>query len=162
MKQDVTPTTRWLATTADFMPALDGHAGVAERLLLLEEGHCLRDQALSYCSLNQVDSVNTFGASSLSTIVEMVAAGYGITLLPEICLPIEQRGRSLDLVRFVEPQPFRRIGLAWRNTSPRESDYTELGRLLKQARPKVSLNVREPAVDAAKPQRGKKRQTEKS
>lgn len=106
-----------------------------ERLLLLEEGHCLRDQALSYCSLTQVDSVNTFGASSLSTIVEMVAAGYGITLLPEICLPIETRGRALDLVPFVEPEPYRTIGLAWRNTSPRRRDFVELGRLLVQARP---------------------------
>ncbi|MFN0023006.1 MAG: LysR substrate-binding domain-containing protein, partial [Parvularculaceae bacterium] len=63
------------------------------RLLLLEEGHCLRDQALAYCSLQQVNSVNTFGASSLSTIVEMVSAGLGITLLPEISLPVEERGR---------------------------------------------------------------------
>ena len=108
-----------------------------ERLLLLEEGHCLRDQALSYCSLTQVNSVNTFGASSLSTIVEMVAAGYGITLLPEICLPIETRGRSLDLVRFIEPEPTRKIGLAWRNTSPRQRDFEELGRLLIEARPKA-------------------------
>mgnify|MGYP001489653099 CR=1 FL=1 len=107
-----------------------------ERLLLLEEGHCLRDQALSYCSLTQVDSVNTFGASSLSTIVEMVAAGYGITLLPEICLPIETRGRALNLVPFVEPEPHRTIGLAWRNTSPRRRDFIELGRLFTQARPK--------------------------
>lgn len=107
-----------------------------ERLLLLEEGHCLREQALSFCSLTQVNSVNTFGASSLSTIVEMVAAGYGITLLPEICLPIETRGRPLDLVPFVEPEPYRTIGLAWRNTSPRRADYVELGRLLVEARPK--------------------------
>lgn len=105
-----------------------------ERLLLLEEGHCLRDQALSYCSLTQVNSVNTFGASSLSTIVEMVAAGFGITLLPEICLPIETRGRALDLVPFVEPEPYRTIGLAWRNTSPRRRDFVELGRLLVEAR----------------------------
>ncbi len=119
-----------------------------ERLLLLEEGHCLRDQALSYCSLNQVDSVNTFGASSLSTIVEMVAAGYGITLLPEICLPIEMRGRSIDLVRFVDPEPHRTIGLAWRKSSPRRSDFAELGRLLQEARPKpdVAAQVTEPAT----------------
>lgn len=110
---------------------------LGERLLLLEEGHCLRDQALTYCSLNQVESVNTFGASSLSTIVEMVAAGYGITLLPEICLPIEMRGRALDLVPFVDPEPFRTVGLAWRRTSPRHEDFQELGRLLIEARPPV-------------------------
>jgi LysR family hydrogen peroxide-inducible transcriptional activator len=104
-----------------------------EHLLLLEEGHCLRDQALTYCSLQQVDAVNTFGASSLSTIVEMVAAGYGITLLPELCLPIEQRGRDLTIVRFVDPEPSRTIGLVWRSTSPRREDFEELGRLVKKA-----------------------------
>lgn len=105
-----------------------------ERLLLLEEGHCLRDQALTYCTLNQVDSVNTFGASTLSTVVEMVAAGFGITLLPEMCIGIEERGRQLRLVPFAEPQPFRTIGLGWRHTSPRKADFRELGRLLVQAR----------------------------
>jgi LysR family hydrogen peroxide-inducible transcriptional activator len=104
-----------------------------ERLLLLEEGHCLRDQALTYCTLQQVDAVNTFGASSLSTIVEMVSAGYGITLLPEMCLGIEGRGRKLTLVRFVEPEPYRTIGLAWRSTSPRKRDFEELGRLVTKA-----------------------------
>jgi LysR family hydrogen peroxide-inducible transcriptional activator len=104
-----------------------------ERLLLLEEGHCLRDQALTYCTLQQVDAVNTFGASSLSTIVEMVSAGYGITLLPEMCLGIEERGRKLTLVRFVEPEPFRTIGLGWRSTSPRKRDLQELGRLVLKA-----------------------------
>jgi LysR family transcriptional regulator, hydrogen peroxide-inducible genes activator len=104
-----------------------------ERLLLLEEGHCLRDQALTYCNLQQVSTVNTFGVSSLSTIVEMVAAGYGITLLPEMCLNVEARGRELGLTRFVEPEPHRTVGLAWRATSPRSADYRELGRLIKVA-----------------------------
>lgn len=104
-----------------------------ERLLLLEEGHCLRDQALTYCSLQQVDTVNTFGASSLSTIIEMVAAGFGITLLPEVCLGVECRGRDLSLVQFVDPEPFRTLGLVWRSTSPRKSDFTELGRLITKA-----------------------------
>jgi len=104
-----------------------------ERLLLLEEGHCLRDQALTYCSLQQVSTVNTFGVSSLSTIVEMVAAGYGITLLPEMCLNVEARGREIGLTRFVDPEPHRTVGLAWRATSPRVADFRELGRLIKVA-----------------------------
>jgi len=104
-----------------------------ERLLLLEEGHCLRDQALTYCSLQQVSTVNTFGVSSLSTIVEMVAAGYGITLLPEMCLNVEARGREIGLTRFVDPEPHRSVGLAWRATSPRTADFRELGRLIKIA-----------------------------
>ena len=104
-----------------------------ERLLLLEEGHCLRDQALAYCSLRQVDSVNTFGTTSLSTIVEMVAAGIGITLLPELSLGLEQRGRNLTVLRFAKPQPFRTIGLVWRATSPRKVDFDTLGEIVARA-----------------------------
>jgi LysR family hydrogen peroxide-inducible transcriptional activator len=104
-----------------------------ERLLLLEEGHCLRDQALSFCHLRQVDMVNTFGASSLSTIVEMVAAGFGITLLPEVSLGVEERGRDIQLLRFEAPEPFRTLGLVWRSSSPRKDDFKELGRLILQA-----------------------------
>jgi LysR family hydrogen peroxide-inducible transcriptional activator len=104
-----------------------------DRLLLLEEGHCLRDQALTYCSLQQVDGVNTFGASSLSTIVEMVSAGFGITLLPEICLGVEGRSREIKLVRFVDPEPSRSIGLAWRRSSPRRDDFVALAKLVATA-----------------------------
>ncbi|MEQ1718847.1 MAG: LysR substrate-binding domain-containing protein [Hyphomicrobium sp.] len=103
------------------------------RLLLLEEGHCLRDQALTYCNLKQVDTINTFGASSLSTIVEMVSAGLGITLLPELCLAVEERGRDLKVMRFVDPEPLRTIGLAWRHSSPRADDYKALGKLVLEA-----------------------------
>jgi LysR family hydrogen peroxide-inducible transcriptional activator len=104
-----------------------------DRLLLLEEGHCLRDQALTYCSLQQVDDVNTFGASSLSTIVEMVSAGFGITLLPEICLGVEGRSREIKIIRFVDPEPSRSIGLAWRRSSPRRADFLALGKLVAEA-----------------------------
>jgi LysR family hydrogen peroxide-inducible transcriptional activator len=104
-----------------------------DRLLLLEEGHCLRDQALTYCSLQQVDDVNTFGASSLSTIVEMVSAGFGITLLPEICVGVEGRGREIKVIRFVDPEPLRTIGLAWRRSSPRREDFLALAKLVDEA-----------------------------
>jgi LysR family hydrogen peroxide-inducible transcriptional activator len=128
-----------------------------ERLLLLEEGHCLRDQALTYCNLQQVSAVNTFGVSSLSTIVEMVVAGYGITLLPEMCLNVELRGREIGLTRFVEPEPHRSVGLAWRATSPRANDFRELGRLIKLAWSKgsnppggkLSKHKRQPDVPSA-------------
>ena len=106
-----------------------------ERLLLLEEGHCLRDQALAYCGLQQVSSINTLGISTLSTIAGMVAAGHGITLLPELCLDVEMRGRAIQLAPFVAPEPARTLGLAWRSTSPRANDFRELGRLLVACRP---------------------------
>jgi LysR family hydrogen peroxide-inducible transcriptional activator len=101
-----------------------------DRLLLLEEGHCLRDQALSYCGLQQVQTVGTFGASSLSTIVQMVSNGYGITLLPELCLELEKKHGDIRLMRFAEPEPHRTLGLAWRSSSPRKRDFVELGKLI--------------------------------
>lgn len=104
-----------------------------ERLLLLEEGHCLRDQALKYCELKQVEGVDTFGASSLATIVEMVAAGYGVTLLPRMSVGVEVRGRDIEVVRFAAPEPSRKIGLAWRQSSPRRADFIELGNLVAEA-----------------------------
>ena len=63
----------------------------------------------------------------------MVSAGYGITLLPEMAIGVEARGRPITLVRFVDPEPFRTIGLVWRSTSPRTQDFEELGRLVLKA-----------------------------
>jgi len=101
-----------------------------DRLLLLEEGHCLRDQALTFCQLRQVDSINTFGASSLSTIVQMVANGLGLTLLPEISVDLEIRHADIRVMRFAEPEPSRTLGLAWRSTCSRKRDFAEVGRLI--------------------------------
>ena len=103
-----------------------------DRLLLLEEGHCLRDQALTFCHLRRVDNIDTFGASSLSTLVQMVANGMGLTLLPEISIAHETRHGGIRLMRFANPEPKRTLGLAWRRTSPRKRDFEELGRLIKQ------------------------------
>jgi LysR family hydrogen peroxide-inducible transcriptional activator len=104
-----------------------------DRLLLLEEGHCLRDQALSYCSLRRVDNIDTFGASNLSTIVQMVAGGLGMTLLPELSINLECRQGDIRLMRFTDPQPRRVVGLAWRRSSPRKRHFVELGKLITQA-----------------------------
>lgn len=105
-----------------------------DRLLLLEEGHCLRDQALTFCNLRRIENIDTFGASSLTTLVQMVAGGLGLTLLPEICLDVEARHGALNIMRFTEPEPSRTLGLAWRATSPRKRDFVELGQLIDQAR----------------------------
>ena len=101
-----------------------------ERLLLLEEGHCLRDQALSFCRLVTPESRESFGASSLATIVQMVAHGYGITLLPEMAVASEVH-QDIRLLRFAPPEPKREIGLAWRKTSPRKADFQAFAALLK-------------------------------
>lgn len=101
-----------------------------DRLLLLEEGHCMRDQTLAVCNLQRVDNLDTTGASSLSTIVQMVANGLGITLLPELSLDIESRHGAIQVIPFAEPQPRRIIGLAWRRSSPRKQHFVELGKLI--------------------------------
>ncbi len=109
-------------------PAMFEH----ERLLLLEEGHCLRDQALSFCELKQVQNLDTFGTTSLSTLVQMVANGFGVTLLPRMSLETEVRRDDIRLLSFAAPAPTRKIGLAWRQTSPRSKDFAELGRLIRE------------------------------
>jgi LysR family hydrogen peroxide-inducible transcriptional activator len=103
----------------------------ARRLVLLEEGHCLRDQALSYCG-DPGYAHAKLGATSLATVLQMVASGYGVTLLPEVAINVEVRDERVKLLRFVEPQPRRNIGLAWRPTSSRKADFLELGEILLQ------------------------------
>src|SRR5262245_49689074 len=111
----------------------------ARRLVLLEEGHCLREQALTFCK-HRGDLHSGFGATSLATVMQMVASGYGVTLVPEVAIDVELRDERVKLRRFAEPQPQRSIGLAWRPTSPRKADFLEFGRMvlsaLKIERPK--------------------------
>jgi LysR family transcriptional regulator, hydrogen peroxide-inducible genes activator len=88
------------------------------RLLLLEEGHCFRDQALSFCNMRSSRPREVLDASSLSTLVQMVGAGMGVTLIPEMAVAVETRSASVSVVRFKDPQPARTIGMIWRKTSP--------------------------------------------
>ena len=112
-----------------------------DRLLLLEEGHCMRDQALSFCNLRRIEDIDTFGASSLTTLVQMVSNGLGLTLLPEIAVNVEARPGVVNLMRFTEPQPVRTLGLAWRETSPRKADFMALGDLITAGRPRPDLSI---------------------
>ena len=105
----------------------------ARNLVLLEEGHCLRDQALAYCAQAQRDPTTGLGATSLATIMQMVASGYGVTLVPEVAVDVEVRDDRVKLLRFAEPQPRRSVGLAWRRTSPRKADFHALGRIVVEA-----------------------------
>ncbi|MEM7463831.1 MAG: LysR substrate-binding domain-containing protein [Pseudomonadota bacterium] len=88
------------------------------RLLLLEEGHCFRDQALSFCNMQAALPREVLDASSLSTLVQMVAAGIGVTLIPEMSVAIETRSADVSVARFEKPRPTRTIGMIWRKTSP--------------------------------------------
>jgi LysR family hydrogen peroxide-inducible transcriptional activator len=88
------------------------------KLLLLEEGHCFRDQALSFCNMHTSPPREMLDASSLSTLVQMVGAGIGVTLIPEMAVAVETRSASVSVARFKNPQPSRTIGMVWRKTSP--------------------------------------------
>jgi LysR family hydrogen peroxide-inducible transcriptional activator len=99
-------------------------------LILLEEGHCLRDQALAFCATPRRDAPAGLGATSLATVMQMVANGYGVTLVPEVAIGVEVHDRRVKLKRFVKPEPARTIGLAWRRTSPRRRDFEALGKIV--------------------------------
>lgn len=89
-----------------------------DRLLLLDEGHCLRDQALAVCAASGGRQLVNFGATSLTTLLQMVSNGMGMTLLPEIALPAETRGRAdLIITPFATPAPSRHIALFHRATT---------------------------------------------
>jgi LysR family hydrogen peroxide-inducible transcriptional activator len=100
------------------------------RLILLEEGHCLRDQALAYCATARHEMPLSLGATSLATVMQMVASGYGLTLVPQVAVDVEVRDQRVKLLRFTAPEPGRLIGLAWRRTSPRKADFFALGQLI--------------------------------
>ena len=102
------------------------------QLILLEEGHCLRDQALALCASAHGSPEVSLGATSLATVMQMVANGYGVTLVPEVAADAEAHDERVKLLRFAEPQPGRTIGLAWRRTSPRRKDFEALAEIVTQ------------------------------
>src|SRR5262245_29362147 len=98
-------------------PVPNGDTLRQRRLLLLEEGHCFRDQALSFCNAQSSLPPEVLDASSLSTLVQMVSAGMGVTLIPEMAVAVETRSASVSVARFKDPQPSRTIGMIWRKTT---------------------------------------------
>jgi len=101
------------------------------RLLLLEEGHCFRDQALSFCQLTEAHPRQLMEGSSLSTLVQMVGAGMGVTLIPEIALGLETRSANVSVARFPHPGPSRTIGMVWRRTNPLSDQLVEIGSIVR-------------------------------
>ncbi|MBO9097364.1 MULTISPECIES: hydrogen peroxide-inducible genes activator [unclassified Rhizobium] len=96
-----------------------------DRLLLLEEGHCLREQALSVCGAGKRSLIN-FGATSMTTLLQMVSHDMGMTLIPEMAVATETGRTSIRIVPFAEPQPSREIGLAWRRNNQSDIDMQAL------------------------------------
>jgi LysR family transcriptional regulator, hydrogen peroxide-inducible genes activator len=103
------------------------------RLLLLEEGHCFRDQALSFCRTKSSLPRDMLDASSLSTLVQMVSAGMGVTLIPEMAISVETRSASVSVSRFKNPQPSRTIGMIWRKTSPLAGQLLQVAELVRRS-----------------------------
>jgi LysR family hydrogen peroxide-inducible transcriptional activator len=106
-----------------------------EELLLLEDGHCFRDQALTVCRTIDPRRLKSFGATSLTTLMQLVANGQGITLLPRLF--VESEGREdprVRLLRFADPEPSRTLALAYRKTSPAKAGFRALAETIRAMR----------------------------
>ena len=101
-------------------------------MLLLEDGHCLRDHAISACKLRGVEKISRFSASSLLTLIEMVDADLGITFLPEMATDSPMLANTNIETAPLRQEGFREIGLAWRKGSARKEEFTMLGEFIRE------------------------------
>jgi LysR family hydrogen peroxide-inducible transcriptional activator len=117
----------------------------AQRVLLLEDGHCLKDQAWAICQAEGVRDYVDFRATSLATLAQMVSSGAGVTLLPQLSVPTVGSLPGLVVKPFAKPVPYRTIGIVWRPTSPRRELFEAIGEVLRElapARERQSLAAR--------------------
>lgn len=121
-------------------PAADADRPVPEsgdrlgaKLLLLEEGHCFRDQALRYCDMQSLQPRDLLDVSSLSTLVQMVGAGMGVTLIPEMAVAVETRSAPVSIARFPPPRPSRTVGMVWRRASPLGDQLARIAQVVRTA-----------------------------
>jgi LysR family transcriptional regulator, hydrogen peroxide-inducible genes activator len=103
------------------------------RLLLLEEGHCFREQALSFCRIGSTKPREIMEGSSLSTLVQMVGAGIGVTLIPEMAVPVETRSAPVSIARFPSPRPSRTIGMIGRNSTPLARQLRQIAEVVRHS-----------------------------
>ena len=103
------------------------------QLLLLEEGHCFRDQALSFCNLRSSLPRDLLDGSSLSTLVQMVGSGIGVTLIPEMAVAVETRSAAVSVAQFEEPRPERTIGMIWRRSNPLARQLMQVAQVVQEA-----------------------------
>jgi LysR family transcriptional regulator, hydrogen peroxide-inducible genes activator len=115
------------------LPVPDGEGLARMRLLLLEEGHCFRDQALSFCNRPTPVPQGGLEGSSLTTLVQMVGAGLGVTLIPDMAVTVEGRSDLVDIARFAAPRPTRTIGMIRRKTTPLADALTAIAGLVRSA-----------------------------
>lgn len=116
-------------------PPVPPESPALERLMLLEEGHCLREQALAVCGAVKPVAMASYGATSLTTLLQMVAHGLGVTLIPEMAVGVGGEPRDLKVVPFTDPAPSRTICLAWRANTPRKDECRALAAIIAEARP---------------------------
>jgi LysR family transcriptional regulator, hydrogen peroxide-inducible genes activator len=105
-----------------------------ERILLLDEGHCFRDQTISACRLEGDRSMRTFAATSLSTIVEFVANGQGVTLLPTLSLRKEASDPRIAVHRLDDPLARRKLRLVWREATPYGETFAQIAAVIRDSR----------------------------
>lgn len=125
---------------------------IGENVLLLEEGHCMREQALSICGTTPSDQREELKATSIETLRQMVAAGVGCTLLPQLAaVPgVGSIANGMVQIRpFAAPAPTRQIGLAWRHRYPREATVRGLGELIQAHLPLPELSLTPPDAQSA-------------
>lgn len=103
------------------------------RLLLLEEGHCFRDQALSFCNIQSGLPREGLDGTSLSTLVQMVGAGIGVTFVPEMAVAVETRSASVSVARFKKPRPSRTVGMIWRKKNPLAKQLLQISEIVRQS-----------------------------
>ena len=106
----------------------------SDSVLLLEDGHCLRDHALAACKIRNTEKVSRFGASSLLTLIEMVDADLGITFLPEMARGSTLLGNTRVKLHPLGEQSYREVGLVWRKGSRRADEFQLLGEFFRNAR----------------------------
>lgn len=119
------------ASDPDFIaPPVPPDSPALERLMLLEEGHCLREQALAVCTQVKPVAMKRFGATSLTTLLQMVANGLGVTLIPEMAMPSANAIAGLKIVPFAAPAPLRSIALFQRRNGLRTEECAKLAELI--------------------------------
>ena len=103
------------------------------KLLVLEEGHCFRDQALAFCNIQKFRPWEGLDGSSLSTLVQMVGAGLGVTLIPEMAVAVEKGAAPVSISQFDKPRPSRNIGMIWRKTTPLAAQLNKVADVVRQS-----------------------------
>lgn len=108
-----------------------------EKLLMLEDGHCLREHAMGYCFQSGIQEDTRYIATSLETLRSMIASGSGMTLFPELATPKEHDRDGVSYIRCTDPEPVRSIVLVYRPGSPLKARYEQLAKSIKQYVPQI-------------------------